>query len=111
MCVHAHVRMFVCMRMREGASMCEVCLSVCVSTYLPICFSVLSVFQQQTSFSGTMLLSRFTVNGLEYQRGRCSFSGQSMPTTDGDQVYNLRIDPGQSPNGNNLFAGPRLTIR
>ena len=58
-----------------------------------------------------MPVSSFKDNGLEYQRGRCSFSGQSMPTTDGDHVYNLKIDPGQSPNGNNLFAGPRLTIR
>ena len=104
-CVRVHVRMFVCMRMREGARMCEVCQSVC----LYICPSVslyCDVFQQQTSFSGTMLLSRFTDNGLQYQRGRCSFSGQSMPTIDGDHVYNLRINRGE-----NLFAGQRLTIR
>ena len=53
-----------------------------------------------------MALSSFTDNGLEYQRGRCSFSGQSMPTTDGVHVYNLRIDPGENP-----FVGQRLTIR
>ena len=40
-CVRAHVRMFVCMRMREGMRICEVCLSVCMSIYLPICFSIL----------------------------------------------------------------------
>ena len=104
--------------------MCEVCLSMCVSVYklcpsvslrvpiyLPICFSVLCVFQQQTSFTGVMPLSSFTVNGLQYYKGRCSFSGQSMPTTDGVHVYNLRVDPGENWNGNNLFAGPRLAIR
>ena len=86
---------------------CDVCLSI--SVYLPNWFSLMVVFQQETSLTGVMVLSQFT-DVFAYQRGKCTFSGQSMPTTDGD-VYNLRINPAENLAGNNLFAGPSLTIR
>ena len=103
----------VCVFVCEHPHVCVcVCVHACVSIYLPICFTLYcTVFQQQTDFTGVMATPRFTDNRLYYYKGKCSFSGQPMPTADGDHVYNLKIDPGQSPNGNNLFAGPRLTIR
>ena len=82
--VYVHACVCMCTRMRRVRV--YICPSVCLYC---------NVFQQQTSFYGAMPMSSFTDNGLQYQRGRCSFSGQSMPTTDGDHVYNLRIDPGE----------------
>ena len=107
-CVRACLSLSVCVLQFVSVHVCSY-VHADASVHVYICLSVslyCNVLQQQTSFTGAMLLSRFTVNGLQYQRGRCSFSGQSMPTTDGDHVYNLRIDPGENP-----FAGQRLTIR
>ena len=116
--VSVHLIACTCVCVWVLACLCScVCERTCVCFYVhahacvrvhicPFVSLYCNVFQQQTSINGVMALSRFTDNGLQYQRGLCSFSGQSMPTTDGDHVYNLRINRGE-----NLFAGQRLTIR